>query len=272
VPIRQAGGENSKVMAQTLENISRSLGSELLDILGVLARVVISGILAFFIGRYVSRFVERLMTKRSLGFNGALLFGKLSVIVVWIIWLSWTLSSLGANTTGLVAVVGASTVAISLSLQDILKNFVAGIFLLLERPFRVGDRIKVKDVVGEVQGVDIRTTLIRNSEGALVMIPNATIFTEILVNRSHFRTRRLDLLITTDRKNIVEIDRRIREGLSGVPGIRNPIPAPTVRSSTPQELVMNLSVLIESTPEAERTVLQHLIDTLGDSRLEVIRT
>ncbi len=259
-------------MAQTFEDISRSLGSGLLGLLSVLAKVMGSGIFAFFIGRYVSRFVERLMTKRSLGFNGALLFGKLSIIVVWIIWLSWTLSSLGADTTKLITILGASTVAITLSLQDIMKNFVAGIFLLLERPFRVGDRIKVKDVVGEVQGVDIRTTMIRNSEGALVMIPNATIFTEILVNRSHYRTRRLDLLITTDHKNIVDVDRRIREGLSGVVGVRNPIPTPTVRSSTPEELVMNLSVLIESTPEAEQTVLQHLIDTLGDAKLEVIRT
>ncbi len=199
-------------------------------------------------------------------------FGRLCTLSVWIIWLSWTLSSLGANTTGLVTFFGASTVAISLSLQDIMKNFFAGIVLLIERPFRVGDRIKVKDVVGDVQGIDIRTTLLRNLEGALVMIPNATIFTEILVNRSHFRTRRLDLIITTSGQHALDLEHNVRIALAGVTGIRNPITAPSVKSSTREETVMNLSILIDSTPDVERTVLQHLIDGIGDAKLEVNRT
>ncbi|MGI8404289.1 MAG: mechanosensitive ion channel domain-containing protein, partial [Thermomicrobiales bacterium] len=118
---------------------------------------------AYLIAKYAGRYVERFMTKRSIGSNGALLIGKLSMLAVWIVWISWVLSSLGANTTGLVTFFSASTVAVTLSLQDIMRNFVAGIVLLIERPFSVGDRIKVRDVVGEVQGVDIRTTLIRNS-------------------------------------------------------------------------------------------------------------
>lgn len=256
----------------TWETILRGWGGDLLSVGHVLLRIVLSGLVAYFIAKYAGRYVERFMTRRSVGFNGALLIGKLSMLAIWIIWISWVLSSLGANTTGLVTFFSASTVAVTLSLQDIMRNFVAGIVLLIERPFNVGDRIKVRDVVGDVQGVDIRTTLIRNSEGALVMIPNATIFTEILVNRSHFRTRRLDVTITTDRKQMTDLEKRIRAGLAGVPGVRNPIPAPTVRSSSPEESVMNLSLLIESTPEAERTVLEHLLETLGDAKLEVNRT
>jgi len=256
-------------MWAALEKLIKDLLGEVGSIGIVLGRVAIIGAITFFLARYAGRTVERMLAKRSFGRNGALLLGRLTSVIAAIVGITWILSSLGANTTGLVAFFSASTVAISLSMQDVMRNFVAGIFLLVERPFRVGDRVRVRDVVGEIQGIDIRTTLIRNTEGALVMVPNATIFTEILVNRSHFRTRRLDLTITAEKAKIVNLENRVREALDGMHGLRQPIPAPTIRSSTPVESVMELSLLIESSPTVEQGIINHLIQTLGDVKLEV---
>jgi small-conductance mechanosensitive channel len=93
---------------------------------------------------------------------------------------------IGLNATALFATVGVFGLAISLAVQDVLKNAVAGVYLLVERPFRPGETIKVREFIGTVETVDLRTTTLR-SEGELVYIPNAILFSEILVNRGQIR-------------------------------------------------------------------------------------
>lgn len=90
----------------------------------------------------------------------------------------------GIRSTNLVTFVGLVTAAVTLSLQDILRNLVAGIFLLLEQPFAIGDRIKVGADEGLVERVGIRTTTIRNNRQEPVLIPNIVLFTQAVVNRS----------------------------------------------------------------------------------------
>jgi small-conductance mechanosensitive channel len=95
------------------------------------------------------------------------------------------LGILGVSPTGLLAVVGAVGLAFSLAVQDILKNFFSGVYLLLERPFRVGDTIKVKDQRGVVEHVGVRTTMLRTTENVQVLVPNAVVFAEVVTNHSH---------------------------------------------------------------------------------------
>ena len=97
------------------------------------------------------------------------------------------LGILGANAAGLVTVIGAVGLAFSLAMQDILKNFFSGVYLLLERPFRVGDTIKVKDQEGVVENIGVRTTSLRTVQNVRVMVPNAMIFAEIVANQSEAR-------------------------------------------------------------------------------------
>jgi small-conductance mechanosensitive channel len=95
------------------------------------------------------------------------------------------LATLGAPPASLVTIVGAVGLAFSLAIQDILKNFFSGVYLLLERPFRVGDTIRVKDQEGAVENIGVRTTTLRTHENVQVLVPNAVIFAEIVSNRSH---------------------------------------------------------------------------------------
>jgi small-conductance mechanosensitive channel len=94
------------------------------------------------------------------------------------------LGILGASPTGLLAVVGAVGLAFSLAIQDILKNFFSGVYLLLERPFRVGDTIKVKDQQGVVENIGVRTTMLRTPENVQILVPNAIVFAEVVANHT----------------------------------------------------------------------------------------
>ncbi|MGI9148643.1 MAG: mechanosensitive ion channel family protein [Chloroflexota bacterium] len=97
------------------------------------------------------------------------------------------LGILGVNSVSLAAVAGAVGLAFSLAIQDILKNFFAGVYLLLERPFRVGDTIHVKDQQGVVENIGVRTTMLRTPENVQVLVPNAVVFAEVVANHTHAR-------------------------------------------------------------------------------------
>lgn len=92
------------------------------------------------------------------------------------------LGVLGISQTALAALTGALIIAVTVAMQDILKNFAAGVYILLERPFRIGDRIRVSGEEGVVTDIGMRTTIIRNDAGNEVMVPNYTFFNAPTVN------------------------------------------------------------------------------------------
>jgi small conductance mechanosensitive channel len=109
---------------------------------------------------------------------------SVAVVVVTIL---AVLGILGVNPTGLVTILGAVGLAFSLALQDILKNFFSGVYLLLERPFRVGDTIRVKEQEGVVENIGVRTTMLRTPNNVQVLVPNAIVFAEVVANHSQAR-------------------------------------------------------------------------------------
>ena len=258
-------------MTEAISGFLQNLASRGLDLGSALLQVAIILGVAWGISWVARRQIEPLMSRRSFGRNGALLVGRLLSVAAFIGAFLAILGSFGASWTGLLAVLSAFTVAIGLSLQDVMKNFFAGIILLVERPFQIGDRVKVRDVEGEIQGIDIRTTLIRNTEGALVLVPNSLMFTEVLTNRSHFRTRRLDLAITAPSMRSDEIERRITRSLGEVEGVRKPIPVPVIRSSSPEGTQIEVSILIDAKSNVEHLVMRELIAQLENSTIEVMK-
>ncbi|HEV8637078.1 MAG TPA: mechanosensitive ion channel domain-containing protein [Chloroflexota bacterium] len=117
----------------------------------------------------------------------ALLIGRVVFVAVLTIGALTALGAMGIPWTTVIALASVLGLAASLALQDVLKNFVAGIYLLVERPFRLGEEIKVKEFVGRVETVDVRTTVLRTAEGDSVMVPNAILFAEIILNRGFRR-------------------------------------------------------------------------------------
>ena len=120
--------------------------------------------------------------------SGTRILVKRGLVVTWLVVTAVVvLGILGVNPAGLLAVAGAVGLAFSLAVQDILKNFFSGIYLLLERPFRVGDTIRVKEQEGVVENVGVRTTQLRTSENVQVLVPNAVLFAEVVTNHTHAR-------------------------------------------------------------------------------------
>jgi len=119
-----------------------------------------------------------------------------------------------------VGLLGLGSVAIGFAFQDIFKNFLAGILLLLQEPFRLGDQIIVDGFEGTVEEISIRSTQIRTYQGELIVVPNSIVFTSTVQVLTNLPRRRTDLVIGVDYNtplsHAVEV---LYKAISGVDGV-----------------------------------------------------
>lgn len=132
------------------------------------------------------------------------------------------LQQLGVQTTSIIAVLGAASLAIGLALQGALSNVAAGVMILLFRPYRVGDLIETATRQGTVKSLDLLFTEIATPDNVKVMIPNSKVFGDVIVNYSSHRTRRADVLFKVPLKtDLVMVLKRLRERAESDPRIRS---------------------------------------------------
>jgi len=105
------------------------------------------------------------------------------------------LEQLGVPTTSLVAIFGAAGLAVGLSMQDSLKNFAAGVMIIVNSPFKAGDFIEVAGVSGVVEKVAVFSSVIRTGDNREIIVPNGNIYGDVIINYSARDTRRIDLVI-----------------------------------------------------------------------------
>lgn len=190
-------------MSGILETIITSLQ----DIVGSLIRALpglIAGIIILFLARYAAKFthkVARKVGKKTLpSASLQLLLEKTSYILTLTlgVLLAGVVAFPGLSLGDIIAALGLGSVAVGFAFQDIFKNFLAGILLLLQEPFRIGDQIIVAGYEGTVEHIDIRTTRIRTYQGEEVIVPNATVFTNEIQVRTAYEYRRTDLGVGVD--------------------------------------------------------------------------
>lgn len=115
--------------------------------------------------------------------------------VLWVILVVTVLTQFGVQTTTIIAALGGLALAVGLALQGTLSNVAAGVMILLQRPFRVGEYISCGPVAGTVQGIGLFTTEITQLDGLYVMVPNNELWNKAIVNFSRMPTRRFELII-----------------------------------------------------------------------------
>ncbi len=96
----------------------------------------------------------------------------------------------GLGVGDLVSVLGLTSVAVGFAFKDIFQNFLAGIIILAQRPFHIGDQIKCKDIDGTVEDINIRSTQVRTFDGQRVVVPNADLYTNAVTVKTALDARR----------------------------------------------------------------------------------
>jgi small-conductance mechanosensitive channel len=153
-------------------------------------------VLAVGVGRTLMRLVVGRLGEQRLDINIRTLIGRISYGLIVLICIFWILSLWNVSITVPVTVISALSVAVAFAIQDILKDLVAGLYILFERPFHIGDQITVANYTGRVESVEVRATKLRLTSGEEMTIPNALVFGGTVVNNTQFDERRATIALT----------------------------------------------------------------------------
>lgn len=152
-----------------------------LESLGRNTGIAVAIVLAFWIaGQIIAYFITRFRPRMPHNAGLLQLLAQTTKIAVVIFGLATAMGTVGINVAALVAGLGLTGFALGFAFRDVLSNLLAGILLLLFRPFDIGDHISVTGLEGDVTGIDLRYTVIRQPEN-IVLMPNQNLFTNPIV-------------------------------------------------------------------------------------------
>ena len=161
-------------------------------------------VLAYGVARTLMRITIRSLGESRIDINMRTLLGRVFYFIILIFAFFLILSLWEPSLTVPVTVIGVITVALSISIQDIVKDLVAGIYILIERPFRIGDQISMTNYTGRVEDVQLRATRLRIVSGEEVTIPNSLIFGGIVINNTLYDERRATIAVSLDQEDFVQ--------------------------------------------------------------------
>ena len=193
---------------------------------------IVAALILFIVGRWVAKLIKNIirksMTKAKVDKSLIGFVGNITYIALMAIVIIASLNQLGIQTTSFIAIIGAAGLAVGLALQKSLANFAAGVLMVIFRPFKVGDYIEGGGVAGTVEEMSIFTTVLKSPDNKVIIVPNAKITGDNIVNYSAEDTRRLDLVFGVSYKDDLK---KVKEVLNDILKNDNRIlkdPAPTV--------------------------------------------
>lgn len=139
--------------------------------------------------------MDRMLTR----FIVSLLNGLLTLVIAIA-----ALNQLGLDTTSFVALIGAAGLAVGLAMQDALRNFSAGVMLVLFKLFKVDDFIEAEGISGTVEEIQIFNTLLKTPDNRRIHVPNARIYAGTIINYSTHDTRRIDITLDIGYENDIK--------------------------------------------------------------------
>jgi len=186
-----------------LENLSSFSGWERLVETGMaFGTNLVAALAIFFVGRWIaSRLVilmKAALTRAKVDRTLVSFLGNVANVGLLILIIIAALGKLGIPTTSVTALIGGAGLAVALSLKDQLSNFAAGALIILFRPFKVGDYIKVNGFEGTVSEIKMVQTALSTPDNEEIILPNSVVMSNSIVNRSSMPLCRVQVVVGVD--------------------------------------------------------------------------
>ncbi|MEM1125333.1 MAG: mechanosensitive ion channel family protein [Bacteroidota bacterium] len=176
------------------EQFSAGLGDLVIGFIPLLLKALLVFFLLYGVYRAFGSVLRRVMDRSSqvdAGLQGIITktyrFTGLSLIVIMV------LSQFGVNVAALLAGFSIVGIAVGFAARDTLENFISGVTILLDRPFRIGDNVTVAEVYGTVEDITLRSTRLRTLTNEMMIMPNLQMVNQKLINHSMLGLKRVDV-------------------------------------------------------------------------------
>ena len=176
-----------------------------------------------------TRAVKKTLKLRNVDHELSLLLVRLTRWIVLGVSTLVALQQVDFDLSGFLAGLGLIGFTIGFAVQDVSKNFIAGVLLLLQQPFDIGDAISVSGYDGTVTDIRLRDTELRTFDGLHVLIPNGDVYVSAITNYSRAHRRRITLDVGVGYGSDLDaVTRTFAEALKSVPGVITDDPAPSI--------------------------------------------
>lgn len=193
--------------------------------LGDLLAIVIILIAAIVIGKLVTVYLKRALSDRVPKSELNVLLRATNYLII-LLGLAAAAPYFEVNLSGLLVAGGVAGVVIGFASQSVVSNLVSGLFLIVERPIKIGDSINIGDVTGNVEEIRVISTIVSSTDGTYTRIPNERVFTSNINNYVANAARRVEYTVGIGYRNDADSAiSLIKDLLSGEPFVlRNPAP------------------------------------------------
>ncbi len=220
----------------------------------------VSALLVIVIGvpliKIAKRYLRRLFDKTQFDEGLENFMFRIAGVAMWAIVILTAASELGINVTGIVAALGIFGLAVAFAAQDTMENVIAGIFIIIDRPFREGERILLPKKLGgiysswgDVVEIGLRTTHVRSTDGVLLTIPNKLLTKDAVANFSHSELRvRVRLGLTATWGNVTKAEEIVKDIANNHPEIidKPKPPGVVLRDFGEQEVIMEIRYYVDN--------------------------
>ncbi len=226
-----------------------ALIASVIQFLPKLFAAVVMFILVLVAANLAAKWVSNKSIRRGMKLETAKL---LAAVVRWAILIPGVIVALEQvdfNVTGFLAGLGVAGFTIGFALQDISKNFISGILILLRQPFRIGDAVELSGYEGKVTDITLRDTVIQTWDGEVVILPNASVYAEPIKNFSGLQHRRRTLKVGIGYEVDLETaQEKILEAVKSVEGVSaEPEPMVLAKEFGVSEIVLSVYFWVDQT-------------------------
>lgn len=196
-PVVGAATEAADAVAEVADE-ARSFGQGVADRLPVVGLAVALGLLALVLALLLAKVVERTLARTRADQVAVVLLSRIVRLLGVIGALLLALSIAGVQVGSVLAGLAVAGVALGLAVQGILENFIAGVILLVRKPFSAGDQVRSGEFEGTIESIDLRVTHVIDYDGEMVLIPNRDVYNNPLVNLTRRGKRRTVVMVGVD--------------------------------------------------------------------------
>ena len=181
-----------------MDNITAFLSPERLQGMIPFGLNIVKALFVLIVGLWIAKKVKQLIIKmgqKSPQLDDTLFkfFGSIARYIIMAFVFIAVLGFFGVETTSIVAMLGAASLAVGLALQGAMSNMAAGVMLMIFRPYKTGDFVEVAGKFGNVEEIELFTTILQTFDNQQIIIPNGKIWGEQIINHSHHPVRGVDM-------------------------------------------------------------------------------
>lgn len=204
-----------------------ALAGDVMNAIPAIISAILILIVSYYGGVLLSRLLQRVLERQNAETGVKHLLTRT---------LKWTIIVLGVitalqkffNVTAFLTGLGIIGFTVGFALQNIMQNFVSGVILLVQQPFKTGDSVDIAGHHGTVLKIGLRTTEMKTLDGRIVFLPNASVLSQPIINYTRARFLRVELTLSVAYAADAEIVRKvIRDEIRSIPGAVDS-PAPLV--------------------------------------------